>query len=567
MRQERESWRPQWADLAAFILPSRGRFWVTDGNRGDRRNYRILDNTATTAARTLQSGMMSGVTNPARPWFRLTTPDPELADLQDVKDWLYEVEQRMSTVIARSNAYDELNVVYGDLGVFGTAALLVEEDEDAVIRCQSFPIGSFMIADDQYRRVRYFAREFEISVSQCVEMFGLDNPGLTESTRVAYEQGQLRNRVRMMHLIRPNPEHDPQRQGGKFKPFVSYYWEQGAQGANATASDEQRGFLRVSGYDEFPVFAPRWDTTGDDSYATYCPGMVAIGDIRQLQLGEKRKMQALDKKVSPPVQAPPGLRNQPVNLAAAGVTWNPVPTQPMTPVYQVQFEIQEWEMVQNQVRQRIDDAFFANLFMLISRDDALQPKTATEILERREEKFIALGPVLQRLNRDLLQPFIDRIFNIMARRGMIPPPPPSIEGMELRVDFISIMAQAQKLAAVGGVERWISQVAQYAATTGDPSVLDVINAEEGFPEYADMLGVPPQWVRSFEEITAMRDSRAQAQAQAQAAETAKVEAEALAKLSQAQTGPNMGDNMLGAVLAGGGNLPADVGALPVGGLA
>lgn len=558
MRQERESWRPQWHDLASFILPSRGRFWLTDGNRGDRRNYRILDNTASVAARTLQSGMMSGVTNPARPWFRLTTPDPTLADMQDVKDWLYEVEQRITTVIARSNAYDELNVVYGDLGVFGTAAMLVEEDEDAVIRCQSFPIGSFMIADDQYRRVRYFAREFELSVSQVIEMFGKDNPGLTNSTKVAYEQGQLRNRVQMVHLIRPNPDYEPDRRGGKFKPFVSYYWEKGTQADKGV--DLERGFLRVSGYDEFPVFAPRWDTTGEDSYATYCPGMVAIGDVRQLQLGEKRKMQALDKKVSPPVQGPPGLRNQPVNLAAAGVTWNPVPTQPMTPVYQVNFEIQEWEGVQNQVRTRIDTAFFADLFMLISRDDAMQPKTATEILERREEKFIALGPVLQRLNRDLLQPFIDRIFNVMVRRGMIPPPPSSIEGMELRVDFISIMAQAQKLAAVGGVERWISQVTNAAAATGDTSVLDVINFEEGFPEYADMLGVPPQWVRSYDEIAAMRDSRAEAQAAMQQAEQAKVEAEALAKLSSAKT---EGDNMLGAMLAAGGNIPAGAGGMPV----
>lgn len=555
MRHERESWRPQWSDLAKFIEPTRSRFWLDESNRGDRRNYAIVDSTATRAARTLASGMMSGVTNPARPWFRLTTPDPELSDRQTVKDWLYEVTERMNTVIARANAYDAMQVVYGDLGTFATGSMIVEEDEEFVIRCQSFPIGSYFIADDQYGRVRYFAREFQLSVSQVVEMFGAENPGLTIGTKSLYENNTLRERVSLCHLIKPNPDYDPARRDGKAKAFISYYWEKGSAGD--VAADRTRGFLRVSGYEEFPVLAPRWAVTGEDSYGTNCPGMICLGDVRQLQLGEKRKMQAVDKKISPPMQAPAGLRNQQMNFAAGGVSWNPMPTQPITPVYAVDFALQEFEFIQNQCRQRIDETYYADLFLLIARDDALQPRTATEILERREEKFIALGPVLQRLNRDFLNPFIDRVFNVMARRGFIPEPPEELAGVDLRVEFISIMAQAQKLAGVGGVERYMRQVVETAAATRNPAILDVVNFEEGFPEYGEMLGIPPTFTRSYDEIIALRDARAEAETRMRAAEEAKVEAEALQKMSQAKTGPGPGDNLLASILGNGGQVATE----------
>lgn len=165
LRLERESWRPFWHDLARHVTPMRARFFAHEFNRGDRRNQAIIDNTAPFAAGILASGMMSGITNPARPWFRLTTPDPDVAQAEAVKQWLHAVESRMFTVLARSNFYNEMQVGYGDLGVFGTAAVLIEEDDDDIIRCQAFPCGSYFLGNDAYGRVRVFAREFTMSVA------------------------------------------------------------------------------------------------------------------------------------------------------------------------------------------------------------------------------------------------------------------------------------------------------------------------------------------------------------------------------------------------------------------
>src|SRR3990167_3541625 len=169
---ERTSFIAHWRDLSDYILPRRSRFTVTDVNKGDRRNLKIIDSSATLAARTLRSGMMAGVTSPSRPWFRLTTAEPGLAQMGEVKAWLPLVTQRMEDVFRRSNLYNSLPVMYGDLGVFGTAAMYVEEDFTGdVIRTMPFPIGSYMMGLNERMVVDVLVREFQMTVRQIVQTF------------------------------------------------------------------------------------------------------------------------------------------------------------------------------------------------------------------------------------------------------------------------------------------------------------------------------------------------------------------------------------------------------------
>ncbi len=172
LENERSSFKSHWRDLGDYILPRRPRWFVEDTNRGERRNTKIIDSTATLAARTLRSGMMSGITSPARPWFRLSTPDPKMAEFGDVRQWLQDVTDRMNTVFLQSNLYNSLPIVYGDMGVFATAAMLVEEDFDSVIRTYVFPVGSYMISNDSKGRVRTFYRTFRMTVRQAIQEFG-----------------------------------------------------------------------------------------------------------------------------------------------------------------------------------------------------------------------------------------------------------------------------------------------------------------------------------------------------------------------------------------------------------
>jgi hypothetical protein len=531
---DQSSFISHWRDLNDYILPRRGRFQVTDSNRGDRRNLKIIDSTATFSARTLSSGMMSGITSPARAWFRLTTPDPKLAERAPVKIWLDDVTDTMRTILLRSNAYNAFPTVYQDMGVFATAAMMLEEDDEDVIRCYPFAIGSYLLANDHKLRVRTFIREFRMTVRQMVEKFGYDK--LSVSSKAAYDRANYETWVPVVHIITSNELYDSTKLESKYKPFASCYYEKATGGA--TTGEAYDLFLEEMGFDEFPVFAPRWAITGEDVYGTDCPGMIVLGDVKQLQTGEKRGMQAIEKMVNPPMVAPTNMRSVKASILPGEITYDSTPngTQGFRPAHEVKPEIQQLEFKQKACRSRIQRGFFEDLFLMQMYSDesrGTQPVTAAEIAVRQQEKMLAIGPVLEQLNQDFLDPFISRLFAIMLRRGLVPPPPRELEGMDLKVEYISIMHAAQKAASLGQMDRFAALVAQLAAV--DPTVLDKMDRDQFVDEYGDMTGIPPRIIVSDEQVAVVRQARAEAKKQEQAAALAQQTSQTAKNLSQADT--------------------------------
>lgn len=540
MDNERTTFVAHWKDLADNILPRRGRFETTDNNKGGKVNKNIIDSTATTASRTLQSGMMSGVTSPARPWFKLSLgADEDFGkEFGEVKTWLSEVTKAMLSVFLKSNLYNVLPTLYGDTGTFATGCMYLEEDAEDVIRCQSFPVGSYMIANDDKGRPRVFMREFRLTVRQVVKKFGMSDEvlpngktseninweNISAQVKVLFDEGNLEAWVEIVHCIKPNEDYDPNKLDSKYKEFISIYYEQGFSGQNSTNISNSGGgvegkFLSMKGYDYFPVFALRWETTGSDVYGTNCPGMTALGDIRQLQLGEKRVMQAIDKIINPPLIGPTSLKNNYVSMLPGDVTYTDERegSKGLRPMHEVNFRVNEMEGKQEQVRQRIKKVYFEDLFLQLTQLDRRQI-TATEIDARHEEKLLALGPVLEQLNQDLLDPLIDVTFQIMDAQGKIPKPPEEIQGVPMKIEYISIMAQAQKLVGLGGIDRFTQFVGSIAEA--DPSVLDKIDSDELVDIYADITSVPPSMIRSKDDVEELRAEREQAAQQQQMAEQA-----------------------------------------------
>jgi hypothetical protein len=528
-------------DLADHILPYRGRFTLTEGNRGDRRNQKIINSTATKAAGVLRSGMMAGITSPARPWKRLSTPDPELADFGGVKRYLHTVDQRMNTVFLRSNLYNTLPIAYGDLGVFATAPIFIEEDFDTVIRTQSFPIGSYRIAKDFRGRVNVFFREFRMTVRQLVSMFGVkDAKGkpdwsvFSRSVRDHYQKGNYETWVTVCHLIEPNAEYYQSSPLAKNKKFISCYYEQGAGQAG-----EENLSLRESGYDYFPVLCPRWETTGEDVYGTSCPGIVTIGDIKQLQLMEKRSAQSIELMNKPPMVGPTALKNGRSSSLPGDITYDDSPANAgFRPAFQIQPQIQPLEMKIEKIERRIQDGFYENMFLMLA-NDTRSNVTAREIEERHEEKLLALGPVLEQLNQDLLDPLIDITFDIMNRQGMLPEPPEELQDSDLKVEYISIMAQAQRSLGIGSLERLVGGITQAAAI--NQLGVRKFNLDQYIDVYAEHLGTAPSIIRSDEEVAAMAEQEAQAQAAEQEAAMIQAGAGAAKDLAGADMS---GDNAL-----------------------
>lgn len=537
MSNERQSFISHWRDINRVLFPRRGRFTLTDANKGDRRNKDIIDSTATFAARTLASGMMSGITSPARQWFRLTTIDAELANAPAVKEWLYQLTQRMFDVLAKSNFYDTMHMVYGDQGVYGTAPFLVDEDDEDVIRCYPFPVGSYNIANDEKLRVRSFSREWQMTTRQLIGKYGAR---CSAAVRTAWESGQAEQWWPVTQVIFPNPDFNPGRIASRYKRFRSVSYESG--------TNEGDGLLRDSGYDEFPVLVARWETTAEDVYATDCPGMLALGDINQLQFGEKKGMQALEKKVNPPLVSPTSLKNSPVTQLPGGITYDDnETTKGLRPLHQVTPDLADLENKQSQVRSRIERAFFADLFLMISQMEGADRPTATEIAERKQEKLLALGPMLNRLDKGVFNPFVDRLFQIMLRRGQVPPPPRELQGQELKAEYISILHAAQKSDGLGQLERFTTYAVTLAEKAQDPSILDRIDKDALIETYHDMSGVDPKILRSDEAVAQLRAQRQKQQQQMQQADSMMRAGKGAKDLAAADTG---GKNALTDILAG-----------------
>jgi len=537
IENERSSFSSHWRDLSDHILPRRGRFFLSDQNKGDKRNHKIIDSTGTMAARTLRSGMMAGVTSPARPWFRLGFSDPEISEIPNVKEWLNTVETRMRNVFARSNLYKNLPIVYGDMGVFGTACMFVEEDMDTVLTFTTFPVGSYGFSCDKAGRPRVWFRDFQMTVRQVVEEFGMidgdpnqiDWTNISASVKSMWETNQRESWVDICHIVKPNPHHNPKLLGSKYKKFGSYYYERGQQGGNSQNNTGEQ-FLSEKGFEYFPVLIPRWEVTAGDSYGTNCPGMTALGDIKQLQVGEKRSAQAIEKMINPPMVGHSSLRNAKASILPGDITYvdDKDARQGFRPAHEINFNIEPLERKQEQVRERVRRAFFEDLFLMLAQSDGRM--TATEVIERKEEKLLALGPVLEQIDQDLLDPLIDITFLVMERQNLLPEAPEEIQGSEIKVEYISIMAQAQKLAGIGNIERFVGFVGQLSALK--PEALDNLDADEAVAIYGDLVGAPLKVVKARDRVEKEREARAAAQQQQAQLEQASAAVDAAQSLSQ-----------------------------------
>lgn len=548
MRSERSSWVAHWQELNKNFQPRRGKFNSSDRNKGNKRNQ-LPNNTPLFAKRTLMAGMMTGATSPARPWFRLGPPDPDMADYAPVRGWLDDVKDVMYRVFAASGLYGVLPSIYEECGVIGTAAMLQEEDFNNITKFTPFTIGEYMLDTNGSNMVDTFAREYQMTVYQLVSKFGKEN--CSTHVRNLYETGNYSSYVDVVHIIEPNEKSlNGIELSDKFN-FRSVYYERSQKGS-------EDSFLSVKGYYEFPVHAPRWDKKPGDVYGI-SPGMDALGDANALQVQEKEKGKAVAKMVAPPTVAPSSLRTTQISLLPGANNFSDDPNKVFRPIYQVDPRVQELSMDIQRTEDRINRAFYVDLFLMIANDTRRQPATATEIAERHEEKLLQLGPVLENLNGELLSPIIDRTFNMLVRaseagwKGMsdfmvIPPPPKELEGKELRVEFISMLHQAQNMVSTGAMERWIGFVGNLAAL-GKPNALDKINDDEVVDIMANDLGVPNKAVKTDEEVARDREARAQQEAQAQAAAMGAQMADSAKTLSETKTtGDSLLDDITGAAV-------------------
>lgn len=504
---ERSSWVGDWKELAHFIWPRAGRFDDTTSgsapNNGQRRNRHIIDSTATRSLGILQAGLLSGASSPARPWFRLKTPDDELNEREPVKLWLFKVQQRMLHLFNRTNTYRTLRYMYGELGCFGTAGNICLPNFERVLHNYPLTVGQYCIDADAEGRVNTMYRKLLLNVGQTVMSFGYEN--CSNHVKAMYDSKNLNAWVPVLHVIEPRRERDPLKFDAKNMPYKSVYYEFAGQLDDC---------LRESGHREFPGLFPRWELRGEDIYGTG-PGDNVIGDVKQLQHQQLRKSQGIDFQTLPPLAVPVSAQSSGLNLNPGAVNYVDTGTNGARSLFDVQLDLSHLKEDIIDVRGRIERGFFVDLFLLIMSDSREQPASAREIAERHEEKLLMLGPVLESLHDELLSPYIELAFHYMLEAGLVPTPPEELEGMPLSIQFVSLLAQAQRLVGLQSVERLIGAVVNVAGAV--PHALDKVDFDKAIEAYGDMLGVDPSLIVADDKVALIREQRAGQQQRAEQA--------------------------------------------------
>ncbi len=524
-------WKQNWKDIRDYINPNIGFFEEDNPNQGERKDYKMVDTHPLLANNIQAAGMQDGITSPWRPWFKLTVNNPAMADDQDSKLWFDIVSQTMVNVLNQSNFYDNSNEFYKELGAAATAAMAVEEDPDHGVYFRNFTIGEYAIGTDSRNKVNRFARLIRMPVAEIVDKFGLDN--CPQVVNNLWQSKNIEKHLNVKQLIIPNPVVTEQ---GKFwwqMPYVAFYW--------IDESGYTDDYLSIEGYHEFPVAVCRWSTRGADIYGRG-PGWYALGDAKELQSTVYDESLIRAKIGDPPMVANEDLkRSGSINTLPGGVTfYSPTVSNngaAMTPLSTTNTgsALPALEAQKQSLIDTINQHFFVDLFRML---EGLQQGniTAQEIIQRVQEKMSQLGPVLTRVQHEFLQPVIERTFGICMRNGIFPAPPQSLQGQEIKIEYVSVLAQAQKMTGLTSIQQLLAFIQQAAGL--NQNALDKLNVDDTIDRYAESLGTPASMINSTDACQQMRQQRQQAQQAQEALAAADQSAKTAQTLSQTPVGQN-----------------------------
>lgn len=558
LKSERSGWDRSWASLAELFLPER---WHADSDESShpspKLNSRLVNSAGVLAMRTLAAGMQGGMTSPVRPWFRLALKNRDAAGQSRVQagrgagKWLDEVTEAMRAALHQSNFYNAVHGLYADLGTFGTGLLVETADADG-LHFHLVRAGDYVLDVNGRGEVDTFFRRIGMTARQIVDLWG-EGENVPSAIREAAKAGGAQSgvtRFTVIHGVFPRSDLKPDvALGPQSKPFASvYFCEAGGRPS----------VLSEGGFDMFPAFAPRWDLSAGAVYGR-SPAMDVTPDCKMLQAMTATLRRMQHKIADPPAVADASLRQYGVDLDPGSLTFVDMATlaqagTPVTPIQQPEPAALSYTMQGiRDVEKLVAEGLYSDLFRMLL-DDGRRQITATEIQARQQEKMILIGPVVERLHKELLEPLIIRTFGLMREWGALPEPPEELGAAELDVGFESVLAQAQKLSATSALEQGLAFMAQSAQV--NPEVLDLMDFDAMGRAYMDRIGLPEACVRDERDIAAMRTQRAeeraaaQKQAEAQAASRQMADLSAAAKnLGQTPAGAD-GQTLMGTILGG-----------------
>ena len=513
MESNRQDYLKRWKAIRDYQLPYIGQFDdtadATDYAR--RRDTNIYHSVAWQANQAFAAGVMSGLTPPSRQWFRLTWSGDDMKNHPEAGELLDKRMSVLQDVLLKSNFYNAIHSAYLELA-FGQAPMAIFQDSDTGVHFVPFTVGTYMMENGPDGIVDTFCTKFEMTARQLVDKYGADK--IPAEIKAELDNGGMKTKYRVWWLVEPNRFHDRNKEimDKYHMKYLSLYW------LEAGNTDE---FLDIGGFEEWPIPVARYLVTGGETYGKG-PGWFAEGDSKGLQKLEKDDIVAVELGIRPPMTGSASTFKQGINLAPGSYTIVGR-DEPVKPLFQVGINLQHLQEKIMDLQDRIKRAYSADLFMMLER---LEDKnmTAQEVLQRKQEQLQQLGPVVQRLQFEFLRKIIERVYNILDRAGVLPQAEDPELAMimsqeEVTIEYISPLAQAQKMAGLTNIEQAIAFTGQLAQF--DQSVLDKVNWTKAVDDYFEMVGAPAGLKRTEDEFEAIQKQKAEAAAkQEQQAEMA-----------------------------------------------
>ena len=497
LKEKRSTWDDIWQEVAHFVLPTKADFIATR-EKGSKRDEDLYDSTAITSNQTLASGLHGALTAPSGRWFHIRFRDDDLNNSDEATEWLEDSIDRMYKAIEESNFNSQVNELFLDLCCFGTAAMLVEPaTQEDKFNFRTVHLSEVAIAEDVDGKIDTVYRKLKFTARQATQLW--PDVDLGDSIKQAMDNKPDKE-FEFVHAVYPRPDIP---ETGDLTPPELRPW------ASCWVAVKDQRLIEEGGYYENPWMVPRWSKLTGDVYG-FSPAMMARADIRTLNAAKLFEMRAWEKSIDPPTLANYNGIIGDLRLDPGGLTY----VRDINGIRPFENGAQ-WQVSQikaNELIMNIRRAFFNDQLQLHEGPNM----TATEVRARMELMQQILGPVVGRLQSELLNPLVQRLFMIMFRNGQFMEPPMELMegGNKLDVEYVSPLARAQRMEEVFAVERWFGQLIQMAQA--DPTVLDIVDFGSVGRMLAKRMGVPADAMKSEEEIEQLMIQRQQA-AQAQQA--------------------------------------------------
>ena len=488
LKTGRQNWETHWQEVADYMQPRKADVTKTR-SRGDKRTELIFDSSPIQAVELLAASLHGMLTNPSTPWFSLRYKDEGLGADDEAKLWLEGVTETMYTAFNRSNFQQEIFELYHDLITFGTAAMFIEEDQSDLLKFSTRHINEIYVTENDKGRIDTVYRKFKITLRAAFQQFG---ENLSEEARNKVEKDPF-DEIDILHAVYPRQDFDPTKKDKKNMEFESTYVEY-----------KNGNELSVGGFMEFPFVVPRYLKASHEIYGR-SPAMTALPDVKMLNEMSKTTIKAAQKQVDPPLLVPDDGFLLPVRTVPGGLNFYRSGTRDRIEPLNIGANNPLGLNMEEQRRTAIRNVFYVDQLLLQQGPQM----TATEVIQRNEEKMRLLGPVLGRLQSELLKPLIDRCFAIMVRKNLFPPAPEIISGRDVEIEYVSPLAKAQKSTELQSIIRGIEIMGQLANVA---PVFDYINFDNLVKHLTNIIGIPQKVLKTNSEVLAEREAK-QAQAQ------------------------------------------------------